>query len=98
MPTSLSSDWQVFGIDPKTGKPTDAAGSSLSVEPARQSLLSQRINAVLASLRKGRANYQKCFSVRQGEALPLSLTSKITERKKADRYVCSLETTFPHLP
>lgn len=58
---------QVFGINPKTNKPTDAAGSSLSVEPARASPLSQRINAVLGSLRSGRSNYQKCFSVRQGE-------------------------------
>ena len=75
---SLIFNLQVFGIDPKTGKPTDAAGSSLSVEPARQSSLSQRINAVLASLRKGRANYQKCFSVRQGVCLPCSVLHVMT--------------------
>lgn len=59
---------QVFGIDPKTNRPTDAEGSALSVEPARPGSLSQRINSVLRSLRTGRPNYQKCFAVRQGEA------------------------------
>ena len=38
------------------------------MEPARPGNdLSQRINAVLGQLRKGRPNYQKCFAVRQGE-------------------------------
>lgn len=64
--------WQVFGIDPKTNRPTDAAGGGMSVEPARQTALSQRINAVLKQLRASRPNYQKCFAVRQGAHSGLS--------------------------
>lgn len=77
---------QVFGINPKTNKPTDAAGSSLSVEPARPTDLSQRINAVLHSLRSGRANYQKCFSVRQGSAQEHHVLPYFVEDRSAGQF------------
>ena len=44
-----------------------AQDSVLSVEPVRKGReLSERINALVADLRKGRAVYPQCFVVRQG--------------------------------
>ena len=58
---------QVFGVDPRTtGRGPDQA-PTLVLEPARKgSEMSERINAVVNQLRKGRPTYQKCFTVRQG--------------------------------
>ena len=53
---------QVFEAGP--GQSTDAV--ALSVEPPRASELSQRINALLSSLRSARSTYASCFVVRQG--------------------------------
>lgn len=45
-----------------------AQDSVLSVEPVRRGReFSERINALIADLRKGRAVYSQCFVVRQGE-------------------------------
>lgn len=49
--------------------------SVLSVEPVRKgSEFSERINAVIADLRQGRAVYPQCFVVRQGRPLQPCLT------------------------
>lgn len=55
---------QVFGLEQPP--PQDAV---LSVEPVRQGReLSERLNALIADLRKGRPVYPQCFVVRQGES------------------------------
>lgn len=54
---------QVFGLEQPP--PPDAV---LSVEPVQQGReLSERLNALIADLRKGRPVYPQCFVVRQGE-------------------------------
>jgi len=53
---------QVFEAGPNQSP--DGAG--LSVEPARSSELSKRINALLSSLRSTRSTYASCYVVKQG--------------------------------
>lgn len=60
--------WQVFELEQ-----APAQDSVLSVEPVRKGReLSERINALVTDLRKGRAVYPQCFVVRQGtDQLPV---------------------------
>ena len=54
--------WQVFGLEQ-----APAQEAVLSVEPVRKGReLSERINALIADLRKGRPVFPQCFVVRQG--------------------------------
>ena len=56
---------QVFGIDPHTPqRPDQVAG--LSVEPARGNEVSQRINNVVAQLRRDRPTRPALYVIRQG--------------------------------
>lgn len=72
---------QVFGVDVHN-PPQDVSG--LAVEPARNTPLSQRINAVLAALRaraaaSGSASFQQCFVVRQGSPLEAAVVPYFVE-------------------
>ena len=54
---------QVFEVEQ-----APAQDAVLSVEPVRKGgELSERINALIADLRRGRAVFPQCFVVRQGE-------------------------------
>lgn len=57
----------MFDVDASRGVPD---GFALSVEPPRREDLSQRINALLADLRAGRASHAGCYVVRQGAPRP----------------------------
>lgn len=59
----------MFGPDASTAQRPDQL-ASLSVEPVRPNQLSQRINNVVAQLRKDRANRPALFIIRQGDPHP----------------------------
>lgn len=65
----------LFGL--QQGQPEPQA---LSAEPAVPgSELSERLNAVLASLRQGRPTHQQCFVVRQGSHLEAHVQPYLVE-------------------
>ena len=57
---------QVFGADASTAQRPDQV-ASLSLEPVRPNQLSQRINNVVAQLRKDRPTRPALFVIRQGD-------------------------------
>ncbi|KAL3141459.1 hypothetical protein ABBQ32_005024 [Trebouxia sp. C0010 RCD-2024] len=70
---------QVFEIDKA---PTQ--DGALTVEPVRKGReLSERINALITDLRRGRAVYPQCFVVRQGSAAEQHMHALLVEDKLA---------------
>ncbi|KAK9850792.1 hypothetical protein WJX84_010745 [Apatococcus fuscideae] len=71
---------QVFGIDPHTPqRPDQVAG--LSVEPARGNEVSQRINNVVAQLRRDRPTRPALYVIRQGTPIEASFAGYLVEDK-----------------
>ncbi len=73
---------QVFGVDLASPEASDS--TKLHVEPPREGApASQRVNAVLRELRRGRAVHQQCFVVRQGGPLEVHIAQYFVEDRGA---------------
>lgn len=63
-----------------------AQDAPLMVEPVRKGReLSERINALITDLRRGRAVYPQCFVVKQGELSAIPVASIHAYQGSADR-------------
>ncbi|KAK9861048.1 hypothetical protein WJX84_009471 [Apatococcus fuscideae] len=71
---------QVFGADASTAQRPDQV-ASLSLEPVRPNQLSQRINNVVAQLRKDRPTRPALFVIRQGTPMEAPFTGYLVEDK-----------------